>query len=113
MISEDDIEKLASLARLELEDSMKAIMAGQVNSILEYVKQLDNVNTTDIQPMSHTNAATNVMREDVVAPASSLTDPQPLGATSIPKQVMLTEDDLYKNAPDHSGRFIRVPLIVE
>jgi aspartyl-tRNA(Asn)/glutamyl-tRNA(Gln) amidotransferase subunit C len=113
MISEDDIEKLASLARLELEDSMKAIMAGQVNSILEYVKQLDNVNTTDIQPMSHTNSSTNVMREDMVVSASSHTDPQPLGETSIPKQAMLTEDDLYKNTPDHSGRFIRVPLIVE
>lgn len=113
MISEDDIEKLAALARLELQDSMRAIMAGQVNSILEYVKQLDKVNTTDVQPMSHTNAATNVLREDGVVPASSQTDPKPLGETSVPKQAMLGEEDLLRNAPDHSGRFIRVPLIVE
>jgi aspartyl-tRNA(Asn)/glutamyl-tRNA(Gln) amidotransferase subunit C len=113
MISEDDIEKLATLARLELQDSMKAIMAGQVNSVLEYVKQLDRVNTAEVQPMSHTNASTNIMREDVVVATDSYSNPQPLGETSIPKQAMLTEEDLLKNAPDHSGRFIRVPLIVE
>jgi aspartyl-tRNA(Asn)/glutamyl-tRNA(Gln) amidotransferase subunit C len=113
MISEDDIEKLASLARLELKDSMRAIMAGQVNSILEYVRQLGEVNTSDVPPMSHTNASTNVMRADEVVPASSQADPKPLGDTAIPKQAMLGEDDLFKNAPDRSGPFIRVPLIIE
>lgn len=113
MISEDDIAKLATLARLELQDSMKAIMAGQVNSVLEYVRQLDRVNTAEVQPMSHTNTSTNVMRDDAVVVAEAHTNPKPLGETLVPKQAMLTEEDLLKNVPDHSGRFIRVPLIVE
>ena len=113
MISGDDIEKLASLARLELGDSMKAIMADQVNSIIEYVKQLDKVDTSNVAPMSHTNESTNVLREDVVYPLGSQSEAVPLGDSTIPKQATLGEDDLFSNAPDRSGRFIRVPLIVE
>lgn len=113
MISEDDIEKLANLARLELEGSLKAVMAGQVSSILEYVAQLDKVDTTNVAPISHTNEITNVMREDIVCPKGSHGDPQPLGDPAIPKQEMLSEEALLQNVPDRSGRFIRVPLIVE
>lgn len=113
MIGGDDIDKLASLARLKLEDSMKSVMTDQVNSIIEFVKQLDKVDTSHVAPMSHTNESTNVLRDDAVCLQGSQLDPQPLGDPSIPKQSMLAEDDLFGNAPDRSGRFIRVPLIVE
>ena len=113
MISEDDVEKLANLARLEIEGSLKAVMAEQVNSILEYVKQLEKVDTSNVAPMSHTNQSTNVMREDAVCLSGSQAAAEPLGEKVIPPQEMLTEEDLYKNAPDRSGRYIRVPLIVE
>jgi aspartyl-tRNA(Asn)/glutamyl-tRNA(Gln) amidotransferase subunit C len=113
MISDDDIEKLASLARLELEDSMKTIIAGQVNSILEYVQQLSKVDTATVQPMSHTREATNVLRDDAVCPAGSQPEAAPLGDSTIHKQATLGQEDLLLNAPDHSGQFFRVPLIVE
>lgn len=113
MISEDDIEKLANLARLELDPTLKPVITNQVNSILEYVQQLNKVDTTEVNAMSHTLEATNVMREDRVCPAGSQTEPSPLGSTEVPPQAMLTADDLLQNVPDHSGRFIRVPLIVE
>lgn len=113
MISENDVEKLASLARLELDPSMKPIITGQVNSILEYVQRLDQVDTTSVTAMSHTHEATNVLREDEVYPVGSAPSAQPLGDATIPKQGMLGTDDLLSNAPDHSGTFVRVPLIVE
>ncbi|MFN4894958.1 MAG: Asp-tRNA(Asn)/Glu-tRNA(Gln) amidotransferase subunit GatC [Pseudomonadota bacterium] len=113
MISENGVEKLASLARLELDPSMKPVITGQLNSILEYVQCLNQVDTSSINPMSHTLQATNVMREDLVCAAGSDPVAQPLGDPSIPKQGMLTAEDLLRNTPDHSGTFVRAPLIVE
>jgi aspartyl-tRNA(Asn)/glutamyl-tRNA(Gln) amidotransferase subunit C len=113
MFSGDDIEKLAVLARLEIEDAMKLVMAGQISSIMEYVQQLVKVDTSEVLPMYHSTEATNVLREDVVCPVGSQPQAAALGDTTIAKQATLAEQDLLLNAPDHSGRFIRVPLIVE
>lgn len=113
MISEDDVEKLASLARLELETSMKPVITGQLNSILDYVQRLDQVDTSSTTAMSHTHEATNILRDDVVCGVGSQSEPHPLGNPEISKQAMLEASDLLQNAPDHSGTFIRVPLIIE
>jgi aspartyl-tRNA(Asn)/glutamyl-tRNA(Gln) amidotransferase subunit C len=113
MISEDDIEKLANLARLELDPSMKSVMTEQVNSILGYVERLSQVDTKNVEAMSHTNTATNVLREDTARPVGSAPEAVVLGSSSIPAQDMLPVEGMLANAPDHSGTFIRVPLIVE
>jgi aspartyl-tRNA(Asn)/glutamyl-tRNA(Gln) amidotransferase subunit C len=113
MISEDDVEKLSILARLEIEASFKPIITKHLNSILDYVQRLDQVDTSSVAPMSHVHGAINVLREDVVGTPGSTTPAKPLGDTTISIQEMLPAEALLKNVPDHSGRFIRVPLIVE
>jgi aspartyl-tRNA(Asn)/glutamyl-tRNA(Gln) amidotransferase subunit C len=113
MISEDDVEKLATLARLEIEQSFKPVITKHLNSILDYVQRLDQVDTSSVAPMSHVHGATNVLREDVVGTPGSTTAATPLGEAAIPTQEMLPAESLLQNVPDHSGRFIRVPLIVE
>lgn len=113
MISEDDVQKLASLARLELEPAFTPVITHHLNSILDYVQRLDTVDTASVEAMSHVHGATNVLREDIVCPAGSTPPPSPLGDARITTQEMLVAEDLLQNAPDHSGRFIRVPLIVE
>ncbi len=113
MISEDDVEKLASLSRLEIEASFKPVITNHLNSILEYVQRLNQVDTSQVAPMSHVHGATNVLREDRVETVGSSAPVSPLGEQSIPVQEMLPAESLLQNVPDHSGRFIRVPLIVE
>jgi aspartyl-tRNA(Asn)/glutamyl-tRNA(Gln) amidotransferase subunit C len=113
MISEDDVQKLASLSRLEIAPDFIPVITGHVNSILGYVQRLDSVDTTGVEPMSHVNGATNVLRNDEVRPVGSSPEAKPLGDATIPGQDMLPEDALLSNVPDSSGRFIRVPLIVE
>lgn len=113
MISEDEVKKLATLARLELEPSFTPVITGHLNSILDYVKRLNEVDTSNVEAMSHVHGATNVLREDAVVEIGSTPAPTPLSSPEIPKQEMLSEDALLRNTPDHSGRFIRVPLIVE
>jgi aspartyl-tRNA(Asn)/glutamyl-tRNA(Gln) amidotransferase subunit C len=113
MITEDDFEKLASLARLDVDPSMKGELTEQVGSILGYVQKLDDVDTADAQAMSHTHEAINVLREDKVHPVDSQPPAEPLTSTEATPQAMLSAEDMLQNTPDNSGRFIRVPLIVE
>lgn len=113
MISDDEVKKLASLARLELDPAFTPVITEHLNSILGYVQRLDAVNTSSAEAMSHVHGATNVLRQDESKAVGSTSEPAPLGNPTIETQEMLPAEGLLQNVPDHSGRFIRVPLIVE
>ena len=113
MISEDEVQKLANLARLELDPALTPIVTGHLNSILGYVQRLDQVDTTGVEAMSHVHGSTNVLREDQVLEPGTVPEAAPLGDPQVPPQSMLETQALLQNAPDSSGTFIRVPLIVE
>lgn len=112
MISDNDVKKLASLARLALSEENVKHYGRQINGILEYVTRLNEVNTDGIEPLSHVHGSTNILREDLIIKTTEPGEPA-LGESAIPKQGMLKIDDLLSNAPDSTGRFIKVPLIVE
>jgi len=113
MISEDEVRKIAGLSRLEIPADFIPVITGHLNSILGYIQRLDAVDTSGVEPMSHVSGSTNVLRNDVVRPIGSSPEATPLGDPEIPVQDMLSEEALLSNVPDNSGRFIRVPLIVE
>ncbi|MEY4668787.1 MAG: Asp-tRNA(Asn)/Glu-tRNA(Gln) amidotransferase subunit GatC [Pseudomonadota bacterium] len=113
MISEDEVQKLATLARLELDPALTPVVTGHLNSIIGYVQRLDEVDTTGAEAMSHVHGAVNVLREDKALEPGSVPDATPLGDPTVPPQPMLDTQALLQNAPDSSGTFIRVPLIVE
>ena len=94
MISKEDILKLARLSRLVVNDAEATRLLQDLNSILGYVARLEQVDVSKVEPMSHVHGSTNVYREDVVEP-------------SLPSQSVM---DM---APDHSGRFIRVPIVID
>ena len=93
-MNEEDVRKLAHLARLEIDPAEIAATAEKLGSILNYVRQLDKVNVEDIEPMSHVQGVMNVFRADQVVPSMAI-------------------EEALLNAPDRSGRFIRVPIIIE
>lgn len=88
------IEYLARLARLSLSDTERETYGSQIDSILEYMEQMNELDTGDVAPTSHVLSLTNVMREDTRA------DSLPSG-------------EALRNAPDHTDRFFRVPKIIE
>ena len=94
MISEDEVKKIARLAYLNVEDSEVKKLASQLNAIFGYIQKLEKLDVHDVAPMSHVHGAINVFREDAVEPS-------------------LPVEDALKIAPDSSGRFIRVPIIIE
>jgi aspartyl-tRNA(Asn)/glutamyl-tRNA(Gln) amidotransferase subunit C len=61
---EVDIDKLARLSRIHLNDDEKAALGGQVSEILGFFKRLQAVDVTGIQPMAHPFEAAAPLRED-------------------------------------------------
>ena len=65
-ITDETIDYVAALAKLQLNEEQKAKAKIDLESILSYMDHMNELNTDDIQPMSHAFPITNVYREDVV-----------------------------------------------
>ena len=89
-----DIDHAAVLARLHITQSEKELFAGQVQSIINYIEKLNELDTTSVEPTAHILPINNVFRED------SLRD-------SLPRNKAL------QNAPQKDDDFYRVPRIIE
>ncbi len=88
-----DVEHIAGLAKLEFSDAEKEKLMHQMNKILEYMDQLNSLDTSAIEPLSHVIELSNVFREDEVKPG-------------------VTTEDALKNAPDRNDRFFKVPKVI-
>ena len=94
MITIKDVEHVAKLARLSLTEEEKEKFTKQLGDILNYVEQLNEVNTDNVEPMAHAFPITNVMRDD-----NAYTE--------------FTREELFANAPEEEDGFFKVPKIVE
>lgn len=92
MITVKDVEHVAKLARLELTEEEKELYTKQLGAVLEYVNQMNEVDTSNVKPMSHAVDFVNVMREDEVHYDN-------------------TKEELMANAPLEEDGFFRVPKI--
>lgn len=72
-LTQKDIEHIASLARLELSDEEKERFCNQLSSIVDYVSQVQEVNTTGIEYQYTVEGLANVMASDVVEECSETT----------------------------------------
>lgn len=66
MISDEIIEYVAILAKLELSEEEKQQAKADMGKMLDYIDKLNELDTADVEPMSHVFPAENVFREDVV-----------------------------------------------
>ncbi len=89
-----DIEKVAKLARLELTEEEKITFGKQLEQILNYMEQLNGIDTTGVEPTSHVIPISNVFKEDEVKP-------------SFPQKEVLAI------APDEEDGHFKVPKIIE
>ncbi len=64
MSVEFNIDRIANLARLTLTDSEKERLGKQMEKIVEYIDQLNGLNTTNVEPTSHVLPVQNVFRDD-------------------------------------------------
>ena len=88
-----DVEHIAKLAKLEFTDAEKEKFTQQMNQILEYMEQLNSLDTSNVEPLSHVIELSNVFRADEAKPGVS------------------TEEAL-KNAPAKDEQFFKVPKVI-
>jgi aspartyl-tRNA(Asn)/glutamyl-tRNA(Gln) amidotransferase subunit C len=94
MITVTDVEHVAKLARLRLTEDEKTLYTEQLGKIIGFFAELNAIDTTGVEPMSHALSVTNVMREDEVEASPG-------------------HEILLKTAPDRDDAFFRVPKIGE
>lgn len=66
VISDETIEYVGILAKLELSDEEKEAAKSDMGRMLDYIDMLGELDTSDVEPMSHAFQVQNVFREDVV-----------------------------------------------
>ncbi|HIT92821.1 MAG TPA: Asp-tRNA(Asn)/Glu-tRNA(Gln) amidotransferase subunit GatC [Candidatus Stercorousia faecigallinarum] len=92
MITIKDVEHVAKLARLELTEEEKELYTKQLGDVLKYVDQMNEVDTSNVKPMTQVIDFCNVMREDKVVQE-------------------ISKEDLMANAPEEENGFFKVPKI--
>lgn len=93
-LSVEDVRRIAALARLSLTDEEQAKLPGELEAVLAYVKQLEELDVSNVEPMTHAIDVAAPLREDVVTPG-------------------LSTEDALANAPSHDGHHFQVPRIIE
>ena len=72
-LDKDQIEQIATLARLELTEKEKTMYAEQLSVVLDYIEMLDEVDTTGVEETCQVTGLQDVVREDFVVEASEET----------------------------------------
>ena len=93
-ITIEEVEHVAKLACLEFDEEDKKKLAEQLGRILDYIDQLNELDTADVESTSHVIPVKNVVRPDVVKPS-------------------LTRDEALANAPSSMDGLFEVPKIIE
>ena len=92
-ISIQDVEHVASLARLSFTEEEMRKLASELNEILNYMEQLNSLDTENVEPLSHVIELGNVFQDDTLRPG-------------------LNREEALKNAPAKTEKFFRVPRVI-
>jgi aspartyl-tRNA(Asn)/glutamyl-tRNA(Gln) amidotransferase subunit C len=92
-LSRQDVDHVASLARLGLSDDEKETLRGQLSSILEHIAVLNTIDTESIPPTAQVIVLENVLRNDEIRPS-------------------LTQEQVLQNAPRSLDGFFEVRAVM-
>jgi len=92
-VTNDDVRKIASLARLEIKENELDSYTEQLNTILDYVEKLNELDTSNVLPLSHPIESVNRFREDI-------------------HEESISREEALKNAHASTDEFFKVPKII-
>ncbi|MEW6773713.1 MAG: Asp-tRNA(Asn)/Glu-tRNA(Gln) amidotransferase subunit GatC [Bacteroidota bacterium] len=92
-INEELIDQLAHLSRLEFTAEEKQKILNDLNRILDYIDQLNELNTDNVEPLIYLTPNQNILRDDVV-------------------KETLKKENALANAPKKDSDYFRVPKII-
>lgn len=93
-VSIEDVEKIAALAKLKFSDEEKVKLQKDLNRILEYMDEMNEVNLDNVEPLENINEIINVTRDDKDV-------------------VWLSQEEALKNAPAKTGNYFKVPKVLD
>jgi aspartyl-tRNA(Asn)/glutamyl-tRNA(Gln) amidotransferase subunit C len=93
-ISKEEVKHVAKLARLAVTEEEAEMFTKQLDDIIGYAEQLNELDTDNVDPTTHVLDLKNVLREDEAKP-------------------WLTREEALKNAPDQQNGLIKVPAVLE
>jgi len=94
MLNKSEVQKIASLARIEITDEEAEKYSKELSDILGFVEKLNEVDTEDVEPIAHITGAKNRIREDRVIEASNE-----------------TKDGIINNFPEKKDKFDKVKAV--
>jgi aspartyl-tRNA(Asn)/glutamyl-tRNA(Gln) amidotransferase subunit C len=92
-ITKKDVEYIAQLARLRFKDEELENFTSQLNEILNYVDKLNELDTENVEPLSHPVEEFNKFRDDELKPS-------------------IEREEALKNAPYRTDEFFKVPKVI-
>ncbi|MBQ0140599.1 MAG: Asp-tRNA(Asn)/Glu-tRNA(Gln) amidotransferase subunit GatC [Kurthia sp.] len=92
-ISVEEVKHVANLARLAITEEEAERFAGQLGAITDFATQLNELDTTNVEPTTHVLPLVNVLREDVAV-------------KGLPRELMM------KNVKDQQDGLVKVPPIM-
>jgi aspartyl-tRNA(Asn)/glutamyl-tRNA(Gln) amidotransferase subunit C len=90
----DEVKHVANLARLAITEEEAEKLTNDLDAIISFAEELNELDTENVEPTSHVLDMKNIFREDVSKPG-------------------LPVEEVLKNAPDHENGQIKVPAIIE
>lgn len=93
-LNNETITKIAHLARLEVSEAEKEILLEDMNKILSFMEKLNEIDTTDIEPLIYLTDEVNVFREDVVNHENTI-------------------EEALQNAPSQDGQYFKVAKVID
>ncbi|MFN3916982.1 MAG: Asp-tRNA(Asn)/Glu-tRNA(Gln) amidotransferase subunit GatC [Flavobacteriales bacterium] len=92
-ITEETVEKLATLAKLQFTDEEKVNFVNDLNRIVGFVDKLQELNTDNVEPLIHMSDEVNVMREDDA-------------------EITITQQEALLNAPKKDSDYFKIPRVL-
>jgi aspartyl-tRNA(Asn)/glutamyl-tRNA(Gln) amidotransferase subunit C len=93
-VDHETLHKIAHLARLDVRPEEEQPLIDSLNEVLTWMEQLNEIDTTGVEPLTHISAELNVLREDIVG-------------HQLPREQALA------NAPDKTDQYFQVPKVIE
>ncbi|MDQ0272920.1 Asp-tRNA(Asn)/Glu-tRNA(Gln) amidotransferase subunit GatC [Cytobacillus purgationiresistens] len=93
-ITTDQVKHVANLARLAISEEEAKAFKNQLDAIISFAEELNEVDTDHVEPTSHVLDMKNVLREDKAVKG-------------------LPQEEVLKNAPEHQDGYVKVPSIIE
>lgn len=88
------VKQLAELSRLEFSEEESAAIQADLQRMILFVEQLNEVDTRNVLPLLHMTGGDDLLREDRRVPSLSV-------------------EEALKNAPEHDSRFFKVPKVIK